>query len=148
MATAPRPPSARPSPQRPPHDYHQPSVQKIGASTNVRQLVIGKRGDITDGAVGADEYLITLEGRPSGIFLLGDYGLKLVGHAIVASNESIQQKPDMVRRFVDATLRGYDFVKANQPEALEIFFRRNPDASRPLNENQLKERVPLFSKIG
>jgi len=114
-------------------------------ATNVRQLVIGKRGDITDGAVGADEYLITLEGRPSGIFLLGDYGLKLVGHAIVASNESIQQKPDMVRRFLDATLRAYDFVKANQPEALEIFFRRNPDASRPLNENQLKQRVPLFT---
>jgi NitT/TauT family transport system substrate-binding protein len=109
------------------------------------QSVASRRADFTVAAVGEGDYLITQLGRPAGIFLMADYGLNYVGNALVAQTSTIQQSPDMVRRFVGATLRAFDFAKANHQEALDIFLKHNPDTRREFAENLFKESTRFWS---
>src|SRR5262249_27253879 len=110
------------------------------------QVVSSGKADFSDAAVGSDAFTISDNGRPAETFLLADNGLNYVGHAVVANNATIQQKPEMVRRFVEATMRAYDFAKANHQETVEIFLKLNPEAKRPLNEYQFEHRVLLYSQ--
>jgi NitT/TauT family transport system substrate-binding protein len=115
-------------------------------ANSTTQVVSSGKADFTDAAVGEGAFTISENGRPADTFLLADYGLNYVGHAIVANNATIQQKPEMVRRFVEVTLRAFDFAKANQQETVEIFLKLNPEANRPMNEYQFKHRVLLYSQ--
>lgn len=75
---------------------------------------------------------------------LAEYGHHHVGNAIVANTATIRQKPDMIRRFLDATLRGYNSTKSSHNDALGTVLKRNADVKRGLADNQLKASVPLW----
>ena len=56
---------------------------------------------------------------------------------IITSEQLIQQKPDLVRRFMEATARGYEFTIANPSEAAEIlskYAEANPELIRRSQE--------------
>lgn len=109
------------------------------------QLAATMKVDSIDAAVGEEDFLLIKAGRDAATFGLAEYGLNDVGHAIVATTMTIQQKPEMVRRFLDATLPGQRLKKRNQGDALESFAKLNPDSDRDLAANQLKASAPLWS---
>jgi NitT/TauT family transport system substrate-binding protein len=49
--------------------------------------------------------------------LLADYGLELYGNGIAATEDTIAKNPDVLRRFVRASLRGWKFALANPQKA-------------------------------
>jgi NitT/TauT family transport system substrate-binding protein len=51
--------------------------------------------------------------------LLGDHGLELYGNGIVATEETIGRNPDLLKRFVQAALRGWKFALANPEKAAQ-----------------------------
>jgi NitT/TauT family transport system substrate-binding protein len=51
--------------------------------------------------------------------LLADHGLELYGNGIVATDETIAESPDLVKRFVRAGLRGWKFAMANPEKAAQ-----------------------------
>lgn len=66
-----------------------------------------------------------------------DAGLDFVGHNIVAHNDTIKQRPDLVRKFVAATLKAVDYANKNPEEAIEILAKHAPDVQKE-KERQLK----------
>jgi len=52
-------------------------------------------------------------------FLLADHGLTLYSNGIVATEDYLAKNPDMVRRFVRASLRGWQFALRNPQKAAE-----------------------------
>lgn len=55
-------------------------------------------------------------GEPPVIFPYSDFGVNQVGYCIVARKEMIEQNPDLVKRFVAATIKSYKAAEA-EPDA-------------------------------
>lgn len=70
-------------------------------------------------------------------FRFVDYGLDLYGDAIFVSRTTLEQRPDTIRRFMAATLRGNLYAFENPKEAIEILRRNNPEIEAEVGLNEL-----------
>jgi ABC-type nitrate/sulfonate/bicarbonate transport system substrate-binding protein len=81
-----------------------------------------------------------LRGVPINVIWLRDYAQCVPDYytpIIITSEQLIQQNPDLVRRFMEATARGYEFAIANPSEAAEILIKyadANPELIRRSQE--------------
>ncbi len=58
-------------------------------------------------------------GKPPLVFNYADYGVNQPGYAIVAHREMVEKNPELVRRFVRATLRAVAAAKADPDAAIK-----------------------------
>lgn len=80
------------------------------------------------GAGGAVGILGGLDDKPAEIkanggatpvtFPYSDYGVNQVGYCIVANTDTVKNKPDLVKRFVAATMKAYKETEANPDAAI------------------------------
>ncbi|MBI3076203.1 MAG: ABC transporter substrate-binding protein [Deltaproteobacteria bacterium] len=62
--------------------------------------------------------------------LWSDYGVDVPSGGIVATDRMIRERPDLVRRFVEATLRGVAWAMDNPEQTAEIFVKHHPASDR------------------
>jgi NitT/TauT family transport system substrate-binding protein len=67
-----------------------------------------------------------------------DYGIVTDGYTIFASDQTIHDQPDVVLRFLRATLRGVKFAVENPEEANKILLRRDSTLDVALSLKRLK----------
>ncbi|MFQ6110575.1 MAG: ABC transporter substrate-binding protein, partial [Nitrospinota bacterium] len=60
---------------------------------------------------------------------LEDYGVEVYGAGLIANGDFIKEKPDFVRRFVQATMKGYAWAIEHPQEAVDLFVRTHPETS-------------------
>ncbi len=75
-------------------------------------------------------------------FLLADHGLKLYSNGIVATEDYLAKNPDMVKHFVRASLRGWQFALRNPKKAAEDQIKFVPS----LEADQERRRARRWSK--
>ena len=63
------------------------------------------------------------------------WGVNPYGNALMASEKTIKERPDMLRRFMDGTMQGWKWAIENPEKANEIFIQSNPE-------------VPLLAALG
>ena len=73
-----------------------------------------------------------------GRFLFSDYGVDFYSIGLIANDEMLEKRADVVKRVVDATMRGYAWAIANPEDAADIFVKRFPESSRDLTLAQWK----------
>lgn len=71
-------------------------------------------------------------GLKIGRFLFSNYGVDYYSIGLIASDDTIRQKPDLVRRFVEATLKGYAWAIRNPEGAADAFEKNHPESSRDI----------------
>lgn len=59
-----------------------------------------------------------------------DYGFEIYSYCIYATEATLAEKPDMVRRFVEATLRSFHWAKEHPEEAAEIHNARFSEVAK------------------
>jgi NitT/TauT family transport system substrate-binding protein len=64
--------------------------------------------------------------------LFGDYGVRLPQDGIVANEKVMSEKPNQVRGFVAASLKGNAWAIEHPKEGVDIFMKYIPDASRAM----------------
>ena len=67
------------------------------------------------------------EGFPVYALKYSDYGVNIIGEGIIASDELIAENPDLVRRFIRADKKSWDWAAEHVDEATDIFIKYNPD---------------------
>jgi NitT/TauT family transport system substrate-binding protein len=67
--------------------------------------------------------LIKARGKEAQALLYADHGVNLLGTGYIVNRRFLEEKPDVVRRFVAASLRGLDYALTNMDESLDIFQR-------------------------
>jgi NitT/TauT family transport system substrate-binding protein len=67
-----------------------------------------------------------------------DYGIITHGYTIFATDETISSKPDLVRRFLKASLRGVQSAVADPEAATKSLLKRNPQLDMALNLRRQK----------
>ncbi len=74
-------------------------------------------------------------------FRFSDYGVDYYSIGLVASDEMLAKKPDLVRRLVATTMQGYAWSIQHPDEAAEAFAKSVPESSRDLMLAQWKITV-------
>ncbi len=71
------------------------------------------------------------------------YHLDIHGSGIVTTDRMVTEKPLVVRSFVEATFRGYQFARDNPAEARAIMMKRYPQLDEVVTGEQIAEIVAL-----
>lgn len=70
-------------------------------------------------------------------------GSELPGKGIIVNADYARQNPDVVRRFVRASIKGFYYTRENPKESIDLLLARYPELDRRLIEGRLAGEVPI-----
>jgi NitT/TauT family transport system substrate-binding protein len=70
-----------------------------------------------------------------------DAGLDIYGSALIAKEEDIKRRPEMIRAYVEGTMEGLRYTRDHQEEALKILLKLKPELDGELTMIQIKNGV-------
>jgi NitT/TauT family transport system substrate-binding protein len=105
-------------------------------------LIEGKI-DLAECWRGSNRAILQKQAATAGIKLgwleYSDLGLNAYGSGFAATEDTIAKRPDMVKKFLRAAYRGYDFAIANPDQAADIMVKMFPTVDRAAGLQQIKE---------
>jgi NitT/TauT family transport system substrate-binding protein len=117
------------------HKIDRKKITEIPSDRAVAQMMTAGKLDAAVAFFFNDGLLLEAKGSPTGWLLFSDLGLKVYSTSIIVHEDMIKEKPDLVRRFTRAFVKGWTYSKAHPEEALSIFLKANPNID------------PLYSKL-
>lgn len=76
-------------------------------------------------------------------FAYSDPGLTYYGNGIIATDTTIKQRPDLIRRFVAATIKGEKYAFAHPQQAGEIMHKYHPEVSVDVGKGETQAVAEL-----
>lgn len=118
------------------------NVQAVGAAGMVQLMIAGT----LDAICGVPEWAASIEAAnvPVDMFNI-DAVFPAMAQAIMASDQTLQQRPETVRRFIRATLRAVNDVKADPAAMSRVYTQAMPEHAgrEALIENIMRRYVSL-----
>ncbi|HWZ67242.1 MAG TPA: ABC transporter substrate-binding protein [Stellaceae bacterium] len=88
---------------------------------------------VQQGYLSSEPFMIESQGVKPVVLLLADAGYSSYGSLIQTSDKLVQEKPDLVQRFVDASVEGwYGYLYGDPRPANELIKRDNPEMTDAL----------------
>jgi NitT/TauT family transport system substrate-binding protein len=106
--------------------------------------VLEKKADALLGGADDQYFLIKQRGFQPTAMRYADWGANIVGMTIVARTELIKSKPDLVRRFVRASVQSWEEAKKNPGAAVDAALKVKPDLNRQSTLDQLMVDIELL----
>lgn len=97
-----------------------------------------------------DAYQIQLEaqGAQLDIYRFADYGVPTVSTSIFASNAYLKDNPEVVKKFIAASLKGWSFALDNPDKTVKDIKTVFPNVNEKLAASELSAIGPLFCSGG
>jgi NitT/TauT family transport system substrate-binding protein len=126
-------------------DPSKVKVADVAANAQLSSFLAGK-GDAVSVFVNNDVQVLQAQAGEGkfNVFPYADYGVDVLNMVIFAHNDTIQQKPDVVKKFLAATMHGYADMIADPKAAADDFMKHNPSYDRAVLDGQLKATLPLL----
>ncbi|HUI21843.1 MAG TPA: ABC transporter substrate-binding protein [Methylocella sp.] len=107
---------------------------------------IADKNSIEQGYATSEPFEIERQGKfKPNVFIMADYGYDSYSTTIETTRELIEKDPDLVQRFVDASIIGwYNYIYGDNRAANELIKRDNPDIS----DDQLAYSVAKMKDYG
>jgi NitT/TauT family transport system substrate-binding protein len=99
--------------------------------------VLEKKADALLGGADDQYFLIKQRGGNPAAMRYADWGANIVGMTIVAKNETLQKNPDLVRRFLRASVKSWEEAKKNPGAAVDAALKAKPDLNRQSTLDQM-----------
>jgi NitT/TauT family transport system substrate-binding protein len=99
--------------------------------------VLEKRVDALLGGADDQYFLIKYKGGEPAALRYADHGANIVGMTIVTTGNLIKTKPDLVRRFVRASVRSWEAAKKDPGPAVDAAMKAKPDLNRQSTLDQM-----------
>jgi len=117
-------------------------IENIGFPVREPMLMQGKLDAIVGFGYSSWVALQTNGFKPEDITIMymRDFGLELFGNALLANPQYLKDNPEVVRKFVRASIKGFMDVGANPADAVASVLKRNPVTT----EAAEKMRLGLF----
>lgn len=94
---------------------------------------------IQQGYLSSEPYMIRQQGIEPQVFLLSDYGYPGYAAFILASDQIIAERPEIVQAFVDASIRGWvSYLYGDATAANELIKRDNPEMTDEIIANAIR----------
>jgi NitT/TauT family transport system substrate-binding protein len=97
-----------------------------------------------------DSYQIQAEaqGAQLDVYRFADHGVPTVSTSIFASNDYLKSNPDVVKKFIAASLKGWAFAIDNPAKAIKDLKQVFPEMNEKLATAELAAITPLFCSGG
>lgn len=101
----------------------------VDATTYMPILMSGRVQAVLEQSIHLSKFqkVAAQQGKKAAAMRYSDFGLAAYGNAVIVSNTTAASRADVVKRFVEATLRGYAWALQNPDEATKIIMRSNPE---------------------
>ncbi len=106
--------------------------------------VLEKKTDALLGGADDQYFLIKYQGGNPSAMRYADWGANIVGMTILTSGDTIKKNPDLVRRFVRATIKSWEEAKKNPDAAVDAAMKVKPDLNRQSTRDQLMVDIELL----
>ncbi len=83
------------------------------------------------------------QGYELNIIYPDDYGIHIHNDLIITTERMIQEKPELVERFLRATLRGWRYAIENSEEAVAMILRYDEELDEASARAQVEAQIPL-----
>jgi NitT/TauT family transport system substrate-binding protein len=70
-----------------------------------------------------------------------DTGLDIYGTGLIAKDDDLKKRPELIRAYVEGTLEGLRYTRDNQEESLKILLKHKPELDSALTTIQLKNAI-------
>jgi len=88
---------------------------------------------------------LDMRGFPTSVMKLNDYGVQFYGTVIYTSEQLLKSNPDLVKRFVRATLKSLAWTAANKEAAVAEVIKVSPDRDLKLETKKLEVIYGLYN---
>lgn len=121
-------------------------VQLVNVGYDLLPALLGGKVDAIMGGYWVHESILAEEqGYPVNVMRVEDWGAPNYYELVmVAGDKLLQEQPDMVKRFLWATAKGYAKATEDPAGALDLLMKANPEADRKMEEQGIKLLAPLW----
>lgn len=106
--------------------------------------VLEGRADALLGGADDQYFLIKYQGQEPHALRFADHGANIVGMTILTTTGLIEDNPDLVGRFVRASVRSWEAAKENQEAAVDAALKVKSDLNRQSMLDQLMVDIELL----
>jgi NitT/TauT family transport system substrate-binding protein len=85
-----------------------------------------------------------LANKEASYLYFSDFGTSTLSHGIVVHRDMLKEQPDLVRRFMAATIKSWDYAIKNRSEAVDALAKEFPDARKDILARQFDATIPLI----
>jgi NitT/TauT family transport system substrate-binding protein len=125
-------------------DFASIKIQETAPPLQPAALVARKADFITMFRASNDEVAemtATKQGMRLNRIHMRDAGLDIYGSALVAKEEDVKRRPEVIRAYVEGTMEGLRYARDHQEEALRILLKLKPELDKELTRVQIKNGV-------
>jgi len=103
------------------------------------------RMDAMSGMFATDQQVMTRDaGDEINLMYYKDYGVDVYINTIFVTGEFMQNNPDLIERFISATMKGYQYAIENTDEAAELALTYDEALDLAYQENVMKAQIPFI----
>jgi len=104
--------------------------------------------DAVLGSIDAYQIQAESQGAQLDVYKFADHGVPTVSTSIFASNDYLKSNPDVVKKFVAASLKGWSFALDHPDQAIKDLKKVFPEVNESLATKELAAITPLFCSGG
>jgi len=104
--------------------------------------------DAVLGSIDAYQIQAEAQGAELDVYRFADHGVPTVSTSIFASDEFLKTHPDVVKKFIAASLRGWSFALDHPDQAVKDLKKVFPEVNDKLATQELAAITPLFCSGG
>lgn len=129
-------------------------MRRLGLDPNrIRQVDVGYdlspffagKLDIWPGFIINEVLAAREQGYRVNLILPEDYGIHMYGDTLFTTAQLIQEKSDLVKRFLRATLKGWTYAVENPTTIGPMVVKYKPDANAKLETDKMTASIPLIN---
>jgi NitT/TauT family transport system substrate-binding protein len=83
-------------------------------------------------------------GKKLNIIRFTDYGVNFYATAIIASDSTVEKKPEMIKKFVSTVAKTWKYIETHQEEAVNSLVKAVPELEKEALLTELKIFMPLM----
>lgn len=124
-------------------DIDRSKINEITIGYDNKELLAGET-DVSTGYIINEPNQVIEAGQEVNTILMADYGVNMYADVLFAREDTIQLKPDMVARFLKATLQGWRYAIEHEQEAVTMTLAYATTSTRVHESRMLESSVPLI----
>lgn len=129
-------------------------IKKLGIGTKKIETIpvqfnmapfFERKVDVWPGYILNEPITAQEKGFEINIIYPGDYGIHLYGDVLFCQEKLIKENPDLVRRFLDATIKGWKWTIEHPEEAVDIVMKYNDKLNKEHEIKMMAEMIKLVN---
>jgi ABC-type nitrate/sulfonate/bicarbonate transport system substrate-binding protein len=120
------------------------NINEIPIGYDATELLAGET-DISTGYIINEPHQVIESGKEVNTILMADYGANMYADVLFATEETINNNPEQVQKFLNATIKGWRYAIENTDEAVDITLLYATNRTKSHETYMLEKSMPLIN---